>query len=426
MTLIAFGINHKTAPVEIREKVAFAPDKMEQALHESLNHGTSSVNEAAIISTCNRTELYFSLHENETNKNDISALLDWFCQYHHLKKEDVEPYIYLHSNNDAVQHILRVASGLDSLVLGEPQILGQIKDAYSTATQAGTIGRQLNRLFQHTFSVAKQVRTDTAIGASPVSVAFAAVSLAKRIFANLSEHTALLIGAGETTELVAKHLADQGVSKMIVANRTVERAQVLANNFDAEAIALSDMPERLVEADIIIASTASQLPILGKGAVESALKLRKHRPIFMVDIAVPRDIEPEVGDLDDVYLYTVDDLHEVIEEGRQSREEAAKQAEEIIENQVEHFMGWLRSLEGVDTIRAFREQAEQKRDEQLAQAHKQLAAGKDPEQVMNDLARTLTNKLIHEPTAQLNQAAYSGHKELLENARELFNLEPEE
>ena len=426
MTLIAFGINHKTAPVEIREKVAFAPDKMEQALHESLNHGTSSVNEAAIISTCNRTELYFSLHENETNKNDISALLDWFCQYHHLKKEDVEPYIYLHSNNDAVQHILRVASGLDSLVLGEPQILGQIKDAYSTATQAGTIGRQLNRLFQHTFSVAKQVRTDTAIGASPVSVAFAAVSLAKRIFANLSEHTALLIGAGETTELVAKHLADQGVSKMIVANRTVERAQVLANNFDAEAIALSDMPERLVEADIIIASTASQLPILGKGAVESALKLRKHRPIFMVDIAVPRDIEPEVGDLDDVYLYTVDDLHEVIEEGRQSREEAAKQAEEIIENQVEHFMGWLRSLEGVDTIRAFREQAEQKRDEQLAQAQKQLAAGKDPEQVMNDLARTLTNKLIHEPTAQLNQAAYSGHKELLENARELFNLEPEE
>jgi len=213
---------------------------------------------------------------------------------------------------------------------------------------------------------------------------------------------------------------------MIVANRTVERAQILATQFSAEAIALSDMPERLVEADIIIASTASQLPILGKGAVESALKSRKHRPIFMVDIAVPRDIEPEVGNLDDVYLYTVDDLHEVIEEGRQSREEAAKQAEEIIENQVDHFMGWLRSLKGVDTIRAFREQAEQKRDEQLTLAKKQLAAGKDPEQVMNDLARTLTNKLIHEPTAQLNQAAYSGRKDILNNARELFNLEPEE
>ena len=424
MTLIAFGINHKTAPVDIREKVAFAPEKMEEALHECVNNG--EVSEAAIVSTCNRTELYFNSHENEAKNDDTSAVLDWFCQYHHLKKEDVEPYIYLHSNNDAVQHILRVASGLDSLVLGEPQILGQIKDAYSTANQAGTIGRQLNRLFQHTFSVAKQVRTDTAIGANPVSVAFAAVSLSKRIFANLSEHTALLIGAGETTELVAQHLANQGVKKMIVANRTVERAQTLANKFEGEAIALSDMPERLVEADIIIASTASQLPILGKGAVERALKQRKHRPIFMVDIAVPRDIEPEVGELDDVYLYTVDDLHEVIEEGRQSREEAAVQAEEIIVLQVEHFMGWLRSLKGVDTIRAFREQAEQKRDEQLAAAQKQLAAGKDPEQVMNDLARTLTNKLIHEPSAQLNQAAHSGRKEVLDTARELFNLEPED
>lgn len=424
MTLLALGINHKTAPVEIREKVAFAPDKMEQALHECVNK--AEVGEAAIVSTCNRTELYFSLLDNEVSDSDIAALLEWFCQYHRLDKKDVEPYIYLHSNNDAVQHILRVASGLDSLVLGEPQILGQIKDAYNTANQAGTIGRQLNRLFQHTFSVAKQVRTDTAIGANPVSVAFAAVSLAKRIFADLSEHTALLIGAGETTELVAQHLANQGVKKMIVANRTVERAQTLANKFEGEAIALSDMPERLVEADIIIASTASQLPILGKGAVERALKLRKHRPMFMVDIAVPRDIEPEVSSLDDVYLYTVDDLHEVIEEGRNSREEAAKQAEEIIENQVDHFMGWLRSLKGVDTIVAFREQAEQKRDEQLAQAQKQLAAGKDPEQVLNELARTLTNKLIHEPSAQLNQAAYSGRKDLLDHARELFNLEPKE
>ena len=419
MTLIAFGINHKTAPVDIREKVAFAPEKMEQALHQCIGNGM--VNEAAIVSTCNRTELYTSVND----ENDFDSLLDWFCQYHQLSKEDIQPYIYLHNNNHAVQHILRVASGLDSLVLGEPQILGQIKDAYSTANHAGTIGRQLNRLFQHTFSVAKQVRTDTAIGANPVSVAFAAVSLSKRIFADLSKHTALLIGAGETTELVAQHLANQGVSKMIVANRTVERAQSLANKFDAEAIALSDMPERLVEADIIIASTASQLPILGKGAVERALKQRKHRPIFMVDIAVPRDIEPEVGELDDVYLYTVDDLHEVIQEGRQSREEAAIQAEEIIVHQVDHFMGWLRSLKGVDTIRAFREQAEQKRDEQLVAAQKQLAAGKDPQQVMNELARTLTNKLIHEPSAQLNQAAYSGRKEILETARELFNLEPE-
>ena len=419
MTLVAFGINHKTAPVEIRERVAFAPEKLEQALHECLDK--TQVNEAAIVSTCNRTELYCGLEEH-----DLESLFEWFREYHHLNKEEIDPYIYLHTDNDAVLHLLRVASGLDSLVLGEPQILGQIKDAYNLANQAGTLGRQLNQLFQHTFSAAKQVRTDTAIGASPVSVAFAAVSLAKRIFADLSEHTALLVGAGETTELVARHLHEQGVKKIIVANRTVERAQTLAKNFDGEAIALSEMPDRLVDADIIITSTASQLPILGKGAVESALKLRKHRPIFMVDIAVPRDIEPEVGLLDDVYLYTVDDLHEVIEEGRQSREEAAKQAEEIIANKVEHYMGWLRSLKGVDTIRAFRQQAEHKRDEQLALARKQLAAGKDPELIINELARTLTNKLIHEPSAQLNQAAYSGRKELLDSARELFNLEAED
>lgn len=422
VTLIAFGINHKTAPVDIRERVAFAPEKLEQALKELIHKG--AVNEAAIVSTCNRTELYCGLDDNQ-----VETLLDWFRQYHSLKKEEIDPYIYMHSNNDAVQHLLRVASGLDSLVLGEPQILGQIKDAYSVANNAGTIGRQLNRLFQHTFSVAKQVRTDTAIGANPVSVAFAAVSLAKRIFADLSEHTAMLIGAGETTELVARHLGEQGVTNMIVANRTVERAQLLASQFshlNCDAIALSDMPDRLVEADIIISSTASQLPILGKGAVERALKSRKHRPIFMVDIAVPRDIEPEVGNLDDVYLYTVDDLHEVIEEGRQSREEAAKQAEEIIDLQVDHFMGWLRSLQGVDTIRALREQAEAKRDEQVNLAMKQLAAGKDPEQIITELARTLTNKLMHEPSAQLNQAAYAGQKDILNTARELFNLESDE
>jgi len=415
VTLFAFGINHKTAPVEIREKVAFAPEKIQAALKE-LTH-TADIHEAAIVSTCNRTELYCGVDSD----NGI-AIINWFRQYHNLDASDIDPYIYTHADIEAVQHILRVASGLDSLVLGEPQILGQIKDAYTTASEAGTIGRQLNRLFQHTFSVAKQVRTDTAIGASPVSVAFAAVNLAKQIFANLSEHTALLIGAGDTIELVARHLKEQGVKKIIVANRTVERAQVLAEQFNGEAIALADMPERLVEADIIISSTASQLPILGKGAVERALKERKHRPMFMVDIAVPRDIEPEVNSLDDVYLYTVDDLQEVIEEGRQSREEAAQQAEEIIEQQVEHFMGWLRSLDAVDTICAVREQAEEVRDEVLQNAQRQLAAGKDPEQVINELARTLTNKLVHEPSVQISRAAYDGREDILDTARELFSL----
>ena len=420
MTLLAFGINHKTAPVDIREKVAFAPDKLGVALQELLT--LTAVNEAAIVSTCNRTELYCDLSEA-----DSAEVVAWFRAYHSLSAEELDPYIYTHLDNQAVQHILRVASGLDSLVLGEPQILGQIKDAYHTASQAGAIGHLLNRLFQHTFSVAKEVRTDTAIGSSPVSVAFAAVSLAKQIFSDLSEHTALLIGAGDTIDLVARHLNDQGIKHLIVANRTVERAMTLANQFmHSEAIALADMPSRLAEADMIISSTASQLPILGKGAVESALKSRKHRPMFMVDIAVPRDIEPEVGALSDVYLYTVDDLHEVIEEGRQSREEAAEQAQEIIENQVEHYMGWLRSLEAVDTIRGYREQAERLRDEAMQHARRQLAAGRDPETVMSELARVLTQKLLHQPTVQMNRAAFEGREDLLEAVRELFNLKDNE
>ncbi len=416
MTLLAFGINHKTAPVAIREKVAFAPDKLESALRDLISH--TAVNEAAIVSTCNRTELYCGLREMDSH-----SILDWFRKYHQLENEELEPYTYTHLDNAAVQHILRVASGLDSLVLGEPQILGQIKEAYHTASHAGAIGQQLNRLFQHTFSVAKQVRTDTAIGSSPVSVAFAAVSLARQIFSDLSQHTAMLIGAGETIELVARHLSEQKVKRIIVANRTIERARLLADHFsNGEAIALAGMPERLVDADIIISSTASQLPILGKGAVERALKARKHRPMFMVDIAVPRDIEPEVSELSDVYLYTVDDLHEVIEEGRQSREEAAHQAEEIIENEVEHFMGWLRSLDAVDTICAYRQQAEKLRDEALANARRQLAAGKDANDVINELARTLTNKLLHQPTVQMNRAAFNGDVELLNTLRELFDL----
>jgi len=420
VTLLAFGINHKTAPVNIREKVSFVPDKLEAALKTL--RSCSEVTEAAIVSTCNRTELYCDLRDTNTQ-----TVLDWFSKHHQISSEEIEPYIYTHLDNEAVQHLLRVASGLDSLVLGEPQILGQIKDAYHTANHAGTMGQILNRLFQHTFSVAKQVRTDTAIGSSPVSVAFAAVSLAKQLFADIGQQNALLIGAGETIELVARHLNDQGIKHLTVANRTVERAQLLASQFEsADAIALSDIPERLIKADIIISSTASQLPILGKGAVERALKARKHRPMFMVDIAVPRDIEPEVSALSDVYLYTVDDLHEVIEEGQRSREEAAKQAEEIIVNEIEHFMGWLRSLEAVDVIRAYRQQAIVLRDNSLEQAQKQLAAGKEVDEVLNELARSLTNKLVHSPTVNMNRAAFDGREDILDAARELFDLKNEE
>ncbi len=418
MPLFALGINHTTAPVEIRERVAFPPDKLGAALHDL--RATPGVAEAAILSTCNRTEVYCLLDQPDTQ-----LVSGWLRRYHDLNQVDFDTYIYQHPDQAAVRHMLRVASGLDSMILGEPQILGQIKSAYQEALAAGTLGLLLGRLFQHTFAVAKQVRTDTAIGVSPVSVASAAVSLARQIFGDLSKQTALLIGAGETIELTARHLHQHGIGRMIIANRTLERAHTLAAQFSAYAIPLSDLPAHLSEADIVISSTASQLPILGKGSVESALKSRKHRPIFMVDIAVPRDIEAEVATLSDVYLYTVDDLREVIQEGLKSRQEAALQAEEIIDVQVGNFMDWIQSLDAVSTIRAYRQQAEQLRDQACELAVQQLAAGKPPEEVLKLLAHTLTNKLLHTPTAQLRQAGASGRADLLEAARRLFDLKLE-
>jgi glutamyl-tRNA reductase len=417
MSLLAFGINHKTAPVDIRERVAFAPSKLTDALKDLV--ASAKIHEAAIVSTCNRTELYCDCGSAPQVDN---AIIDWFRAYHKLERQDIEPYIFLHPDQEAVRHMLRVASGLDSLVLGEPQILGQIKDAYNAATSAGTMGGLLDRLFQHTFSVAKQVRTDTAIGASAVSVAFAAVSLAKQIFSDFPQHTALLIGAGETIELAARHLHQNNIGRMIIANRTVENAHTLAEEFGAYAISLPEIPTHLAEADIVISSTASPLPILGKGSVESALKIRKHRPMLMVDIAVPRDIEAEVSDLNDVYLYTVDDLQDIIQEGLRSRQEAAQQAEEIIDTEVSHFMHWLQSLNAVSTIRAMRELAESQRNEELERAISQLNSGKNPELVMAELAKRLTNKLIHTPSVQLKKAGYDNRLDFLDTARELYNL----
>lgn len=415
MSILAFGINHKTAPVDIRERVAFAPTQLPDALQDLVSN--PHIQEAAIISTCNRTELYCGL-----DHQDIALITRWLSDFHRLTVNDIEPYIYAHPGHDAVRHALRVASGLDSMILGEPQILGQMKDAYIAANEAGTLGGLLDRLFQHSFSVAKQVRTDTAIGASPVSVAFAAVSLAKQIFSNFEEHTAMLIGAGETIELTARHLHESGIGRMIIANRTIERAQSAAEEFGAYAISLQKIPNHLAEADIVISSTASPLPILGKGSVESALKVRKHRPMLLVDIAVPRDIESEVADLNDVYLYTVDDMQEIIQEGLRSRQAAAEQAEDIIDIQVTHFMSWMQSLGAVSTIRAVREVAQTSRDEELQAALLQIANGKDPEEVMRRLAHRLTNKLIHQPSVQLKQAGYEGRSDLFKAATKLFNL----
>lgn len=415
MQFVTYGINHNTAPVHIRENIAFNADVLPDAL-ASLKQ-LPDVIEAVILSTCNRTEIYCYL--NDDCDNIISS---WLHQFHQQPVGELDEFLYCHQGNDAIRHLLRVACGLDSMVLGEPQILGQIKSAYSHALNTNTLGKILGRLFQHAFTVAKQVRTDTAIGNSPVSVAFAAVSLAKQIFSNLSDSTALLIGAGDTIELAARHLYDNGIGRIIIANRTIERAHNLAMQVNGYAINLSEMPAHLPEADIVISSTASQLPILGKGAVERALKQRKRRPIFMVDIAVPRDIEPEVGLLEDIYLYCVDDLHEIIDENLQSRRDAAQQAEEIIDSQLDHFIGWLRTQDAVPVIRAIRDKAELESELLLAKAKKQLQQGIPAEQVVNELARTLTQKLLHEPSRQLRQSGFNTDNNLIESARSLFNI----
>ena len=416
MPLLALGINHQTAPVRIRERVAFGPECLVSALRDLVNRG--GVREAAILSTCNRTELYCNLEQAENR-----IILRWLGDYHAIKLAELQPYIYQHPDYSAVRHILRVTSGLDSMVLGEPQILGQVKSAYRAASLAGTLGTQLNRLFQHSFAVAKQVRTDTRIGESPVSVAFAAVSLAKQIFADFSKQTALLIGAGETVELAARHLHENRIGRLIVANRTLERAHELALPLAGYAIELGEIHAHLAEADIVIASTASPVVLLEQSQVRSSLKRRKHRPVFMVDLAVPRNIDPQVGALEDVYLYTVDDLKEIVQENLQSRQEAAKQAEEIIAAQVDHFMIWLRTLHTASHICTLRRQAEALRDRTLERAQRQLKQGKDPEEVLRYLANTLTNRLIHAPTKGLREAGAQERTDLVDAIKTLYRLE---
>lgn len=422
MTLITLGLNHKTTPVEMRERLAFTPENLSGAV-KSLSK-LEGISEAAILSTCNRTELYCFTKPKDSNKSDLD-LVKWFSQYHGFSPDEINDHLYLHRDAESIRHALSVASGLDSMVLGEPQILGQMKQAYAQANELGTMGTMLGKLFQHAFSVAKQVRTDTEIGSSPVSVAFAAVNLSKQIFGELNGLTALMIGAGETIELAAQHLHSKKIEHIIIANRTIERAQGLADKFDGEAIALQDIPGHLHQADIVISSTASPLPILGKGAVEKALKKRKHKPVFMVDIAVPRDVEQEVGELDDVFLYTVDDLQEIINENLQSRQQAAEKAEEIIDVQVQTFLDWQRSLSVVDIIREIRDHTEQLSQEVLDKAHKQIAQGKDVNEVLNLLARNLTNKFLHQPSIELRQASLDNRHDLIEYARSLL-LESED
>jgi glutamyl-tRNA reductase len=419
MSIVAVGINHKTAPVSVREKISFNPDALSTALQSMLN--TVKCKEAVILSTCNRTELY--LVQDEALDITQERLINWLEQYHNVPASTILPSLYVHQGQQAVNHMMRVACGLDSLVLGEPQILGQMKQAYGQAKAAGSMALVMDRLFQRTFGVAKQVRTETEIGASAVSVAFASVNLAKHIFANLEKVRVLLVGAGETIELVAKHLYENKVGKITVANRTIARAEVMAEKFGGKAITLAQIPEQMVHSDIVITSTGSTLPLIGKGMVEGALAKRKHQPIFMVDLAVPRDIEEQVADLEDVFLYTVDDLQSIIAKNMENRRKAAVEAESIVNTQANSFMSWLRGLNTQDTVVSYRKQCLEERDQLLKRALLQLEGDKDPAAVVAELATKLTNKFMHAPTSALQSAAQGGELDKLIYLRDIFDID---
>ncbi|MBW8312438.1 MAG: glutamyl-tRNA reductase [Rhizobium sp.] len=414
MPLLALGLNHQTAPLALRERVALDASQLPAAL--AALGAVPGVEEAAVLSTCNRTEVYAQVAEGREG-----AVAEWLAQHHGLAPGALGDYLYEHRDEDAVRHLFRVATGLDSLVLGEPQILGQVKEAWQAARSQQRLRTPLDRLFQQSFQVAKRVRTDTRIGAHPVSVAYAAVRLARQVFSELDRATVLLVGAGDTIELAARHLVDAKAKRLLVANRTLEHAQTLASRHGGYALPLSELERHLPEADIVITATASREPVLRRAAVQSALKARKHRPIFMLDLAVPRDIEASVAELPDVYLYTVDDLEQVIEENRASRREAAEQAQAIIDLQVEHFMAWWRAQGRQDALRTLRSRGESAREEALARAREQLAAGKPADEVLALLAHQLTNKLLHGPSAALRQAALDGDLDLLRAASRLYD-----
>jgi glutamyl-tRNA reductase len=412
MQLYTIGVNHTTAPISIRENVAFSNENLRHALGDLTARNAA---EAAILSTCNRTEIYVQTSHAE-------SVVDWLAHYHKLDIANVQPYTYTLSNQDAVKHAFRVACGLDSMVLGEPQILGQFKQSVKVAQEAGTLGTHLHKLFQRTFEVAKEVRTNTDIGGSSISMAAAAVKLAQRIFGDIKNQKVLFIGAGEMIELCADHFSAQKPKSMTVANRTIERGASLAEKIGGHAILLNDLPDRFADFDIVITSTASQLPIVGLGMVERAVKARKHRPIFMVDLAVPRDIEPEVAQLDDVFLYTVDDLAQVVSDGLENRQEAAINAEMIVQARVENFMHWLKKRDSVPTIKALRDQAEATRKAELEKALKLIQKGESPEKVLETMSSALTNKFLHAPSHVLNQAQGDEHERLEQLLRHIYQI----
>jgi glutamyl-tRNA reductase len=412
MALFTLGINHRTAPLSVREKVAFHAEELRRALSDLV--GSGSVNEAAILSTCNRTELYC-----QTETPQLAGR--WLAEYRLLAFGEIEPYLYTYPDRDAVRHAFRVASGLDSMVVGEPQILGQMKEAVRIAREQGVLGTTLNKLFQSSFAVAKDVRSTTAIGANVVSMAAAAVKLGERIFERIDDQRVLFIGAGEMIELCATHFAAHNPRQMVIANRTVERGRALAERYGATAIRLEEVGEHLADFDIVISCTASQLPIIGLGLVERAVRTRRHRPMLMVDLGVPRDVEIEVGELDDVFLYTVDDLAQIVQSGIESRQLAVSDAEAIVAARVDAFLAWLKTRQAVPVIRSLRDAAERTRRSEMEQALKRLERGDDPKAVLDQLSQRLTNKFLHAPTQALNQAD-GDHGELQLLVSRLFRL----
>ena len=413
MPLIALGISHRTAPIEIREKVAINPPQYQVCIEQVLE--LEGVEEAVILGTCNRTEIYCLCA-----KPAEASLLDWMHRLHELPTGELDAYFYLHGGKAAVRHIMRVASGLDSLVLGEPQILGQVKEAWQAAQSAGGAGRVLSRLLQHTLATAKSIRTHSGIGSYPVSVAYTAVTLAKQLFGDLSQQHVVLIGAGEMIRLCGKHLLERGISRLEIVNRSLAAAEHLAKEFNARASTLDQLGEVLPRADILISSTGSSVPLIDSAAVKTALRKRRHRPMFMVDIAVPRDIQPSVRHLDDVYLFTIDDLQQVVDENQQHRQTAAVSAMTEVEESVETFMRWLYGIRAARSLKRIRSMSHGHESALVEKALKKLQAGNDPEQVIMHMASALTNRILHEPTQRLREAAEEQKYEILRAADWIF------
>jgi glutamyl-tRNA reductase len=415
MDLLIVGVNHQTAPVALREKIAFTPEQLGPALRDLA--GKDAIEEVCILSTCNRTEVYAVAAPEQA-----SGIASWLAEYHQESAELLAPSIYQHFGEGALTHLMRVASGLDSMILGEPQILGQLKDSFGAAAEVNVLSQHLNRISQNTYRVAKTVRTETSIGESTVSAASTAVDLASRLFADLKTCRALLVGAGETIEIVGRHLMNANVQQIVIANRTIRNAVELASELGGVATTLNDIPEQLTQADIVISSTASELPIIGKGTAERALRARRHQPIFMVDLAVPRDIEPEVNELRDIYLYSIDDLQQIIADNISTREEAAAQAEKIIHQAVQEFKRDDKSREITDVLVKFRQKHEAIKQSELEKALKRIEKGDSPDDVLTNLANQLTNKMMHQPSVQMKQAKADGRDDILQLIDDLFDL----